>query len=215
MDPEIIVRGEAAARVLPDRATLRVVVDGDGSARDEAYAAAAEPAGAVDDVIERFAAVITRTSTTSLVVQPTTRWHKGESRRTGWRATRTSSIEVEDLGQLGDLAAALAVAGGAIYGPEWQLDRTNPIHDQLRRAAAEDARRRADAYASALGIGLGTVAWVAEPGLRHQGGGLGSGMQALYSRAAMGADGEDVIEVTPEEIAVEVSVEVGFSFAPR
>ena len=141
LEPEIIVRGEAQARVLPDRATLRVVVDGDGAARDEAYAAAAEPAGAVDDVIEQFAAVITRTSTTSLVVQPTTRWHKGESRRTGWRATRTSSIEVEDLGQLGDLAAALAVAGAAIYGPEWQLDRTNPIHDELRRAAAEDARR--------------------------------------------------------------------------
>ena len=40
-------------------------------------------------------------------------------------------------------------------------------------------------------------------------------MQALYARAAMGADGEDVIEVTPEEIEVEVAVEVGFSFAPR
>jgi hypothetical protein len=52
--------------------------------------------------------------------------------------------------------------------------------------------------------------------LRHQGGGgPGGGMQALYSRAAIGAEGEDVIEVTPEEIAVEVSVEVGFSFAPR
>ena len=199
--------------MLPDRATMRAVVDGDGAARDEAYAAAAEPAGAVDDVIERFAAVITRTSTTSLAVQPTTRWHKGESQRTGWRATRTSSIEVEDLGQLGDLAAALAVAEAAIYGPEWQLDRTNPIHDELRRAAAEDARRRADAYASALGLGLGTVAWVAEPGLRQQG--IGGGVEALYSRAAMGADGADVIEVTPEEIEVEVSVEVGFSFAPR
>ena len=200
--------------MLPDRATVRAVVDGDGAARDEAYAAAAEPAGAVDDVIERFAAVITRTSTTSLAVQPTTRWHKGESKRTGWRATRTSSIEVEDLGQLGDLAAALAVAGAAIHGPEWQLDRTNPIHDELRRAAAEDARRRADAYASALGLRLGTVAWVAEPGLRPQDG-IGGGVEALYSRAAMGADGADVIEVTPEEIEVEVSVEVGFSFAPR
>ena len=200
--------------MLPDRATVRAVVDGDGATHDEAYAAAAEPAGAVDDVIEQFAAVITRTSTASLVVQPTTRWHKGESRRTGWRATRTSSIEVEDLDQLGDLAAALAVAGAAIYGPEWQLDRTNPIHDELRRAAAEDARRRADAYASALGLGLGSVAWVAEPGLRHQG--LGGGVQALFAARRHGRrDGADVIEVTPEEIEVEVSVEVGFSFAPR
>jgi uncharacterized protein len=213
VDAEIVVRGEAVARVLPDRATVRAVVDGDGATRDEAYAAAAEPARAVDEVIERFGEVITRTSTSSLVVQPTTRWHKGESRRTGWRASRTSSIEVEDLGQLGDLAAALAVAGAAIDGPRWQLDPTNPIHEQLRQAAAKDARGRADAYASALGLGLGAVAWVAEPGLRRTDG----GEQALYARAAMGAHGggEDVIEVTPEEIEVEVSVEVGFSFAPR
>ena len=104
--------------------------------------AAAEPARAVDEVIERFGAVITRTSTSSLVVQPTTRWHEGESRRTGWRASRTSSVEVEDLDQLGDLAAALTVAGAAIDGPLWQLDPTNPIHEQLRQAAAKDARGR-------------------------------------------------------------------------
>jgi uncharacterized protein YggE len=211
VDQEIVVRGEASARVLPDRATVLVVVDGDGGTRDDAYAAAVEPARAVDEVIERFADAIARSFTTALAVQPLTRYRKGESKRTGWRATRTSTIEVERLDELGELAAALATAGAALHGPGWHIDRTNPAYDQLRRAAAEDARRRGEAYASALGLELDAVRWVTEPGMRHNvDGPLHMARAALAGGAARG--GDDVIEVVPEEIEVNVAVEVGFSF---
>jgi uncharacterized protein YggE len=212
VDREIVVRGDASTRVLPDRATLTAVVDGDGATRDEAYVAAVEPASAVDAVIERFADAITRSFTTALAVQPLTRYHKGESKRTGWRATRTSTIEVEGLDQLGELTAALATAGAALHGPSWHIDRANPAYDQVRRAAAIDARSRAAAYASALGLELEAVAWVAEPGLRHE-----PDEGVLFTRASMAGgvsslSDAEVIEVTPEEMEVNVAVEVGFSF---
>lgn len=53
-------------------------------------------------------------------------------------------------------------------GRFWQLDPDNPVYTEARRLAAEDARRRADAYASALGLGIGAVEWLAEPGLRRE-----------------------------------------------
>jgi uncharacterized protein YggE len=42
------------------------------------------------------------------------------------------------------------------------------VHRDARRAA-EDARRRAEDYAGALGLSLAEVAWVVEPGLRGPG----------------------------------------------
>ena len=60
--------------------------------------------------------------------------------------------------------AGLVEASAAITGPEWTLAPTNPAHAEARRAAAEDARLRATAYAEALGLELGPVAWVSEPG---------------------------------------------------
>ena len=155
---------------MPDRALVRVTIEADGAARDDAYREAARLAGQVDAALAHRQAAVDRTITTSLVVHPKTRWKKGESVRTGWRASRTSVVEVVDFSVLGDLLAELAAAGAAVDGPTWQLDPTNPVHHEVRRLAAADARTRADAYAAALGLRVTGVAWVAEPGLRQPGG---------------------------------------------
>ena len=78
----------------------------------------------------------------------------------------TTLVELVGLDALGPLMAGLVEAGAAVTGPEWTLAPTNPAHAEARRAAAEDARLRATAYAEALGLELGPVAWVSEPGLR-------------------------------------------------
>jgi uncharacterized protein YggE len=217
--PEIIVRGSAEVRVLPDRAALRVDLDGDGPSRDEAYRQAAPLAEAVDRVVEAHRARLARVVTAALAVQPRTRWRRGENIRTGWRASRTTLLDVVDFAGLGDLFAELAAAGGAVAGPTWHVDPTNPAHDEARRQAAADARRRADAYAAALGLRVLAPAWVAEPGLRRGGGGgdgppMARAMGAAGSRA-FGAAEQDVIDVNPEEVVVAAAVEVGFRAGPR
>ncbi len=94
MEHELVVRGEGEVRVMPDRASIRVLVDGEGASRDEAYESAARLARAVDAVLAAEAGSIERVTTAALVVQPRTRWRKGETVRTGWRAYRASVVEI-------------------------------------------------------------------------------------------------------------------------
>jgi uncharacterized protein YggE len=219
METEIVVQGRAFVRVLPDRAVLRALVDGDGQSRDEAYRQAEPLATRVDEVVERRRAAFGRVTTAALSVHPKTRWKRGESVRTGWRASRASLLEVTDFTVLGDLFAELTSAGAAVDGPSWALDPDNPAHAEARRLAAADARVRADAYAGALGLRVTAVAWVAEPGLRlpgrHNGGGdYDMQMATMAAPAGMARGGpiEEVIDVTPDEVAVTANVEVGFTF---
>ena len=197
---------------MPDRATVQVMVDGDGSNRDDAYAAAARLAKTVDEVLEANSHTIERVTTTALVVQPRTRWRKGETIRTGWRAYRSSTVEITGIDSVGAVLASLAAAGAAVSGLRWELDGSNPANDEARRRAGQDARRRAELYADALGVQLGRVAWAAEPGLRvprdHFAGPVA--FAAAASPRPGGAMAEETIEVNPEELTVRAAIEVGF-----
>jgi uncharacterized protein len=215
VESEIVVRGEGHARSMPDRAIVRAVVEGEGASREDAYGEAAEIAKRVDDVVSNHAGAIDRARTAALVVHPRTRWRKGESVRTGWRASRASVLDVTDLAALGEVIAQLAAAGAAISGPEWQIDPGNAAYSEARRLAAADARHRADDYAAALGLEIAAVGWVAEPGLRR---GHQDSVDTGFAMAAMAAGGsaadEEVIEVTPDELTIRAAVEVGFSLEP-
>ena len=205
-----MVRGDSEVRVLPDRASVRVVVDGDGQERDDAYAAAASFATAVDVVLASAGDAISRVTTAALVVQPKTRWKKGESVRTGWRASRTSIVEIVALEQLGELVAKLAAAGASLFGPSWELDLDHEVRNEARRRAVVDARARAEAYAHGLGLALGPVAWVSEPGLRRSDPGGPVAVTYAAARAAMAGAPDETIDASPEEITVRASVEVAF-----
>jgi uncharacterized protein YggE len=91
MSIEIQVRGEGEASALPDRAVVRVIVEGDGSSQQDAYTKAAEAARDVDAIFERYKSGFARKMTASLAVFPKTRWKKGESIKTGWRAAEAPS----------------------------------------------------------------------------------------------------------------------------
>src|SRR5215469_209504 len=204
MEREIVVRGEGEARCLPDRAVVGVTVDARSLSRDSAYQEAAATAKQVDDAIEGRRGALGRVTTAALVVQPTTRWRKGELSNTGWRAARTTRLEVTGFDQLGELIAELTGAGADISGPRWEIDAANPVHRDARRAAAEDARRRAEDYAAALGLGLDGVAWITEPGLRSAP--ITGSVRALAAAPmASSPDANDVIDVTPEELTIGAS----------
>ena len=213
MEREIVVRGTGEARALPDQASLRVEVTVDHKTQEEAHDARTKLATAVDDVLDRHVDAIAGTTIASLVVQPRTRWHRGEDIRSGWRASRTSFVDVVMLDALGQIMAGLVDAGAAVQGPQWSMAPTNPAHDQARAAAAEDAHRRAQSYAAALGLSVGPVAWVAEPGLRRppQPPVPVDVEVAPMAAAAVVATDAEPEPVTPAELTVRVDVEVGFT----
>lgn len=216
MEREIIVKGHGLGRSMPDLAVIGVLVEADGATREQAYAEAAGPAQSVDEVLRNRADALSRVMTAALAVQPRSRWKRGETVRTGWRATRATTVEVTDFSQLGELIADLTSAGGAVSGPDWRIEESNPVFRQARRAAAEDARRRAEDYAGALGLVLGPVAWVSEPGLRgssEQAGHFAGGLAVPAGGSAMARDSDEVLDVTPAEMRTTAEVEVGFTLA--
>jgi uncharacterized protein YggE len=208
----MIVRGVGEVRVMPDLASVQVGIDAEGQSRDEAYQKASTTASAVDGVLAEYEAAIGRVTTAALDVQPTTRWRKGETRRTGWQASRVSVVEINDTSRLGELLNALAGAGASISGLCWMVAPANQAFALARQRAGQDARARAEQYAQALSIKLGPVAWAAEPGLRSTG-----RIDAMAARAAAGAMGapaaEEPISVNPEEVTIHAALEVGYSIA--
>jgi uncharacterized protein len=209
---EVVVRGHSEVPVVPDRAVVWLLVDGDGPTREDAYGAAARSAATVDEVLAAEAGSLSRVTTTALVVQPRTRWRKGESVRSGWRATRRSTVEIVVLDRVGEILSRLAGAGATLSDLSWELDPGNEAYDRCRRQAAQDARRRARQYAQALGLTLTGVAWVTEPGM-----GSGPSVPQPRMHAALAAPAgfpempEEPIEVTPGEIIVRAAVDVGFT----
>jgi uncharacterized protein len=208
---EIRVRGEAEVRCLPDRAVLRVAVEAEAESQAQAYALASQSAASIDAVLDRFEQDVDRRMTAGLIVRPKTRWRKGETVRTGWIAARTTVVEVTNFAQLGQLVAELPAAGAtALDGPVWEVDKTNPAHDQARRAAALDAERRASTYAEAVGLRMGALKWLAEPGLRPDASNpvpIGAG--ARFFHAASAAP-EELMDITPDEITIQEMVEACF-----
>jgi uncharacterized protein YggE len=197
---------------MPDFASVNVGVDGEGQSREEAYQLASAITAAVDQVLADFEAAIDRVTTAALAVQPKTRWRKGETQRTGWKAVRLSVVEIKDTSRVGELLNYLAGAGATIGGLSWTATPGNESFALARQRAGEDARARAEQYAQALNIKLGAVAWAAEPGLRTSAQtdlmAASGGARAMFAGAA-----EEPINVTPEEVTISAALEVGYRFS--
>ena len=208
MPKEVLVRGEAEVQCLPDRALVQVVVEGEGNSQQDAFGRATEASSRVDAVIEKFAQALDRRITSSVVVRPKTRWKRGETTTTGWIASRTTSLDVKDLTALGALISELPGAGASsVHGPVWRVDQSNDAYSTARQLAARDAYRRAAAYADALGLRLGDVSWLAEPGLRSNSS-QPTRAFALAGAVARGpvSDAEPM-EIRPDEVTIQASVE--------
>lgn len=211
-DQRITVRGVAERQATADIAALNVVVQVDSGDQTSAFERASELAAAADAVLDARASALGPRQAASVLVQPLTRWVDGEEQRTGWRALRTSTIDVLDPAQLTPLIAELVGCGAIVHGPSWRLRLDHPVFTETRAAAANDARARAETYATGLGVRVGRVEWAAEPGLRLSSGGAG-GVEHAVSLAAKtrGAAADSGMAVETAELTVTAAVDVAFA----
>ncbi|NLV56003.1 MAG: SIMPL domain-containing protein [Acidimicrobiales bacterium] len=213
------VNGEATRRVGPDRATVRLTVEGRGAAAGSAVADLRSATAPVDAALGRHHASITAREASRVTARPNV-WRDartGEERRDGYVATRTTSVEVAPAAAVASLIddVTATVPDVAIDGPWWTVDPDNPVHAEVRAEAAADARSRAEAYARGLGVGVGAAVRIAEPGLGGWGAGP-AGQPGEMVRAMMGDyvgqghDGAALIDVGEEQVEVSAHVEVEF-----
>jgi hypothetical protein len=91
-----------------------------------------------------------------------------------------------------------------VRGPTWWIAPGNQARLAACRQAAAEAKRKAEAYADALGLHLGDVAEIREPA----GGGIEP--RPLGGPIALRAAPAPTLEVDPGELQVKAQVEVTF-----
>lgn len=85
----------------------------------------------------------------------------------GYQVSNGVTVRVRDLRRLGGLIDGMTVAGAnRMNGISFYVDKTDNLLEEARRKAMADVRRKADLYASGLGVSLKRVLMINESVLR-------------------------------------------------
>ena len=196
------MRGEAIVPGQPDE----VVVALDLSAvRDS-------PQDAYDDVAARSAeldalwgeleiAPVARSTAGVSVVQHYEYGEHGKREHRGYIASNRVLVRVADAAVVSRLLKeAVSRAQASVQGPDWRVAADNPARIEACRRAATAARRKAEAYADALGLVLGDVVEAREP---H------ATIGPVFRGIAL-ARQEEEIPIDPGELDVRAALDVTF-----
>ncbi len=203
--PTIVVPGTGRITIEPDVATVRLGVM---LVRATAAAAREEAAATMSAILEAIAtAGVPRgdIQTSLLNLSPVTDYSPETGPRvTGYQVQNSVNVTVRDLVATGRVVDAGLEAGAtSLDGLEFRLDNRTEAEDAARRAAVEDARRRALILAQAAAVELGPVIGIVEGEPAGPPMPFGSGMRAL----ALKAEAADTpVEAGTDELAISVIV---------
>jgi uncharacterized protein YggE len=160
------VSAHADAKRVPDVATLSA-----GVVTQAADANAAMRANAVqmDKVMAaiRAAGIADRDIQTSGInLNPQYRYVENQNPTIiGYQASNTVSLRVHDIARLGKVLDALVASGAnQVNGPNFEIDKPEPVYDEARRDALGQAQARAAMYAKTLGLRVRRIVSISEGG---------------------------------------------------
>ena len=204
----VTVVGTAAVPAQPDRVELGLAVSALEPSAQAALAQVTGRAERLGQVLEGLGVEPEQWSTTGATVHRELVWDGNRQVDRGFRGRYQVIVRLTDAALTGRLLQqAVDAAGAEVAGPWWRVDPANVAYVSASRLAAEDARRKAQAYAEGLGLRLGTVAGVREPGT---GPGSDHGLSFRPMAAAAAVSPEEALNVQPGVFDVSASVEVTF-----
>lgn len=165
LPPSVQTSGEAVVTATPDRAQIDVGVV---TQADTSQAAVAQNAQKLEATLERLRQLLganTDIKTVSYTLNPNYRYPKegGEPTITGYTATNIVRVTLDDLTQVGKAIDAATQAGAnRIQSLRFTLKDERTVQAQALREAALNARRKAEALASALDLRIVRVLSVVE-----------------------------------------------------
>lgn len=201
--PVLTVTGEGRVDTAPDMAVISLGVTTDGDTAAEALKANSEAQAEVLAALEAAGVAARDVQTSGLSLSPL--WDgrpqpDGRQRIVGYQASNMVTIRARDLDKLGGLLDTVVTTGAnQLNGLSFGLSEPRPAEDQARQRAVEDARAKAQLYASALGVELGPVLELSESAAYQP-------PQPMY-RQAMDA----AVPVAQGEIQVTATVTVTFA----
>jgi uncharacterized protein len=205
----ITVHGFATVPGTPDEAVVSFELKALLPTSEEAYADVAERSRRFDALCDSLGVAGSARSTLGISVREE-REHDGrEWRHRGYVASSRVLLRMADSRLVATLLKdAVESVQAQVAGPWWQVAKTNPARTEACRQAAAEARRKAEAYAEALGIRLGMIVEVREPEWRgHEWPEMGRPL----SFASIDPAGEAQIPVHGGNLDVSAAVDVTFA----
>jgi uncharacterized protein YggE len=207
----VVVMGSAQQLVQPDR-----VVVGLGLT-----VVAADAATALDQVSERSVTLGDRLAelgftsadwvTDGVTVAEEWEYRRDQNTLVGHRASTAITVTIDELDRLPRLLRlAVGDAGAHVRNLSWQVDTAHPVRHELLGRAALDARRRAEAYVSALGLRLGAVELISEAPISTGPAPMADAMPMMRAMKAGGAE----MAVSAGQIELSAQVHVRFAILP-
>jgi uncharacterized protein YggE len=161
-DRWVEVSGEGSVSAAPDFAQVTLGVTTTAKNAGEAMAANAKAANALVSLIKAEGVAPADIQTSELSISPTfSQPSPGQTTAptiTGYSVSNNVAVVVRDIPRLGALLDK-AVSGGAnsVYGIAFGHNNVSALLDKARPLAVEDARRKAEIYASAGGARIGRL----------------------------------------------------------
>ena len=161
--------GTGSANAIPDMATIRVGVTTDARTAADALSENSATTGEVLTLLSEIGIEQEDMQTSNLSLSPL--WNDRSSSGSykqkveGYRVDNTITLRVRALGDLGVILDDVVASGAnQFHGLSFGLQEPQPVQDQARMAAIADAVRKAELYAEAAGVTLGSILSIREGG---------------------------------------------------
>lgn len=214
-DVIITVRGEHELRIAPERATITLSVETDGSDREAVVSGALELAAPVREsiVLRHSSGSVSEWTSRSLDVRAERPWNsEGRQLDPVYRAAVRFTATFADVSDMSLWATEISAWDGVqVGGVDWHLtpETETAVEREVATQAVGVAVARASAYAEALGLHEVTPLEVADRGLISA---SASPIQAKAMRsAAFEMAASAPMEFEGEDIVVSATVEARFS----
>jgi uncharacterized protein len=191
----ISVTGEATVSVPPDLAAIDGGVTTEAKTAREASEANNAAMGNVLLALKAAGIDEKDIQTSRLSLQPQNAPNRpGPSAIVGYRASNRVTIRLRDVTKLANVIDTLVGAGANdIGGINFMVSQASKLLDQAREQAISDARRKAEIYAKAAGVTLGSPLSISEEGSP---GPMPYRKMSAGIAAAPVAQGEETLSVT-------------------
>jgi uncharacterized protein len=202
LTPYLRFSGTGTVTVKPDTATITATASGTGARSRQALDAATRRLSAV-----RARMLALGVKEADLQTQGAWTYQEWDTKQ--WRAELTLNVTVHDVGRAGKLLAEANAAGAdSVSGPTFGVADQHAAYATALRSAIEDARSRAQAAASQMGVSVTGVVSIDDQGQ--------SAGPPTFGAASMAADGSAAptpVPVDPGTQDVTATVTVVFSYA--
>jgi uncharacterized protein YggE len=198
----ISINGHGEVHAVPDMAEVRAGVTITAPTAAQALTANSSRMQSVFAALKKMGVPEKNIQTTNFYISP--QYTNGDNntprRLTGYQVNNDVTVRLEDIGKVGSALDTLVAAGAnQMNGISFSIQNPVPVLERARTEAVADARTRAETYAKAAGVNLGSILSISE-------GGGEAPRPVMYRMAAAMAPAPPPIAAGEQTITADVSM---------